>query len=217
MKYIIMCGGNYTHWEIPRQLSVVHGEELVARTIRLLRECGVDDICISTGHPIFEKFGVPILHHDNGFTSVNFKNTGYWVDAFYPANEPVCYIFGDVFFSPDAIKTIVETETDDIEFFGSTDARPYDPRYIKTHVEPFALKVVNNKHLAEAIETTKKWQDEGRFWREPIAWELWTVIKGLPLQTKPDEYDYESYVGINDYTCDVDRPSDIEKLNKMEV
>ena len=54
------------------------------------------------------------------------------------------------------------------------------------------------------------------FWRKPIMWELWTVIKGLPLQTKPDEYDYNSYVAINDDTCDIDRPGDLERLRIME-
>ena len=41
MKYIIMCGGNYTRFETPKQLTEIDGEQLVARTIRLLREAGV--------------------------------------------------------------------------------------------------------------------------------------------------------------------------------
>ena len=46
-KYIIMCGGDYVKWKTPRQLSIVDGEELVARTIRLLKENGINDISIS--------------------------------------------------------------------------------------------------------------------------------------------------------------------------
>ena len=47
MKYIIMCGGDYVKWETPRHLSIICGEEIVARTIRLLRENGIKDIAIS--------------------------------------------------------------------------------------------------------------------------------------------------------------------------
>ena len=51
MFYIIMCGGTYKKWETPRQLTKVCGEPIVARTIRLLREQGVDDIAISSNNP----------------------------------------------------------------------------------------------------------------------------------------------------------------------
>jgi len=212
-KYIIMCGGNYKHWETPRHLSIVMGEELVARTIRLLRENGITDISISTHNPVFEKFGVPILKHDNKFEARYFKiEEGNWFNCFYPTEEPVCYMFGDVFYSNEAIKTIVNTETDDIEFFGSRP--PFADSYIKDHEEPFALKVANQKHLREAIEKTKELDKQGAFWRQPIMWELWTVIKGTPLQVKKGEYPAE-YTVINDYTCDIDWKQDIINLEMI--
>lgn len=212
-KYIIMCGGNYKHWEKPRHLSVVNGEELVERTIRLLKENGITDISISSNNPVFEKFGVPILKHDNLYNCMwHDIEEGEWFNCFYPTNEAVCYIFGDVFYSDEAIKKIVETETDDIEFFGSK--KPFAKNYIKDHEEPFALKVANQKHLHEAIEKTKQLEKEGKFMRKPIMWELWTVIKNIPPQTKPNEYLCE-YCAINDYTCDVDWEEDIEKLERV--
>ena len=213
MKYIIMCGGKYEIWETPRHLSKICDEEIVARTIRLLRENGVEDIAISSDNPIFEKFDIPVLKHDNSYVSHDFGNVeGNWYDAFYPTDEPTCYLFGDVVFSPEAIKTIIETETDDIEFFGSKP--PFADNYFKNHEEPFALKVVNTNHLKEAIEKTKELDKEGKFWRKPLMWELWTVIKDVPLQTKPDEYTAE-YTVINDYTVDVDRKSDIKRLEEI--
>lgn len=212
-KYIIMCGGNYsTYFEKPRQLSVVMGEVLVERTIRLLRENGIKDISISTNYRDFDYIGVPILEHNNSYRTEGMEVKGYWCDAFYPMYEPVCYVFGDVYFSEEAIKKIVETDTDDIEFFGSKP--PFAENYHKNHEEPFALKVVNNKHLKEAIEKTKKWEDEGKFWRKPLMWELWTVIKGTQLQTKAGEYPAD-YVVINDYTSDIDRKGDIRKIELL--
>ena len=112
LRYIIMCGGTYPHWETPRQLSIVHGEPLVARTIRLLRENGISDIAITAQDERFNQFGVPVLHHDNKYIygKDRIEDHSYWVDAFYPSDEPICYLMGDVFFSRNAIETIVGYE-----------------------------------------------------------------------------------------------------------
>ena len=213
MQYVIMCGGDYVKWEKPRQLSKVCGEELVARTIRLLKANGIPDIAISSNHPAFEKFGVPVLKHDNLYIANGFGNVqGDWFNAFYPMDEPACYLFGDVVFSPEAIKRIIETETDDIQLFGSKP--PFAKEYHKNHEEPFALKVVNQKHLKEAIEKTRELDKQHKFWRKPIVWELFTVIKNAPLQVRKNEYTAD-YVGINDYTVDIDFKEDIMKINKI--
>lgn len=207
MKYIIMCGGTYKKWKTPRQLFPINGEPIVARTIRLLRENGVEDIAISSNNPIFEKLGVPVLKHENNMVVTETLNVrGYWVDAFYPTDEPVCYLFGDVVYSPEAIKTITGTETDDIEFFASSP--PFAPEYIKPWAEPFALKVVNTDHLKHAVCITKQYADMGLFYRHPIMWELWQVIQATPL----NHIDYGNYTVINDYTCDVDCAEDIELI-----
>lgn len=204
-----MCGGTYQQWIMPRQMFRINGEPIVARTIRLLRESGVTDIAISSNNAIFEGFGVPVLHHQNTYNAVGYNNfTGYWCEAFYPTNEPACYIFGDVVFTKNAIRTIVETPTDDIEFFAS--APPFSPEYRKPYAEPFALKVTNQEHLHRAIEDLKQYDREGRFNRKPIMWELWQVITGGQL----NHIDFSSYIAINDSTCDIDHPDEIQSLKK---
>lgn len=209
MKYVIMCGGTYQKWERPRQLIEINGEPIVARTIRLLRECGVKDIAISSNNAIFEAFGVPVLRHINSYNARGYDDfTGFWCEAFYPTDEPMTYIFGDVVFTPEAIRTIVDTPTDDIMFFAS--APPFAPEYCKRYAEPFALKVVDQDHLHRAIEECKQYHREGRFNRKPIMWELWQVIKGGPL----NYIDYTSYVAINDATCDIDNPEEYERLRE---
>lgn len=209
MKYIIMCGGNYKVWDTPRQLMEIHGEKIVERTIRLLEEAGVDkgDILISSNNPAFEEYA-PVLYHHNEYEAYGSDNNGKWTDCFYPWSIPVCYIFGDVVFSPEAIKIIVETVTDDIEFFAS--APPFDKRYIKPWAEPFALKVVDQSHLKRAIKHTELFWHQGFYKRKPIMWELWQVIQGYPF----NEIHYDTYVNINDYTCDVDSPEDLIKIEQ---
>lgn len=210
MRYIIMCGGVYRGWEIPKQLTDINGETVVERTIRLLRENNITDIAISSNNPAFEGLGVPVLHHENNYNTWAYnQSTGYWCEAFYPTEEPTCYIFGDVVFTEDAIQTIINTETDDIEFFAS--APPFNRYYPKSSAEPFALKVVNTEHLRKAIIACKLCADYGYFKRKPIMWELWQIIKYTPLNI----IDYTNYTVINDYTSDIDGPGDIEFFRRV--
>ena len=204
MKYIIMCGGSYPGWKEPKQTQVINGEILIKRTIRQLRENGIEDIAISSNDSIFEQFGVPVLHHSNNYVGRAYNDyEGFWCEAFYPTEEPACYMFGDVVFSPDAVKKIVETETDSIEFFAS--APPFSRRFQKKSAEPFALKVVNQQYFRVCIEECKNAANLGYFKRLPIMWELWQIIKRTPLNI----IDYTNYTVINDYTCDIDSPKDI--------
>lgn len=208
MKYIIMCGGEYTTWSRPRQTLLVKGEPIVARTIRLLKENGAEDICISSNDPVFEAFA-PVIYHNNRYKAYKDWSNGCWTDCFYLTGEPVTYIFGDVIFSPNAIRTIAESETDDIELFAS--APPFAPEYVKKWAEPFALKVTDTAHLRKAIRQTEIFQKQRMFKRRPIMWELWQVIKGYPF----NEIHYDSYTHINDYTCDVDSPGDLHRIERM--
>lgn len=205
MKYILMCGGHYKA-ELPRQLwQYGTGISIIERTIMLLKIAGVTDIAISSNDERFEKFGVPVLHHEN-----NFGKGGHWLEAFYPMDEPVCYIFGDVFFSPEAINKIVSAETDSIEFFAS--APPFSREYSKQWAEPFAFKVTDTEFFRSCINQAMEMGEKGVFNREPIAWELWQVIKN----TVPNEIDYTNYSVINDYTTDFDNERELESFKEKK-
>ena len=114
-----MCGGEYKVFKTPKHLSVINGERIVDRTIRLLKENGVKDIYISSNNPIFDSCGVPRLEHKNEYINKGTSNTGYWLDAFYKTNEPTVYIWGDVYFTEKAIETIVKYKTNNNVFFGT--------------------------------------------------------------------------------------------------
>ena len=193
MIYVIMCGCN-PYEAKPKHLNVVKGETLVERTIRLLRENGVEEIYISSANDLFDGFGVPRIEHENNM----YNGNGFWVDGFFDTGVPTSYLFGDVYYSPDAIIKIVNKETDDVEFFASSP--PFAFNYPKTWAEPFAFKVVNQEHFREAIEITKFLASRNNFIRHPIAWELWQIIKQTPI----NYIDYKNYTVINDYTCDID-------------
>ena len=202
-----MCGGYYKAWAIPRQLTKIKNEPIVARTIRLLKEAGISNIYISSHDERFSDFA-PLLKHENNFQGY-VKHGGSWVDAFYPTDEPACYIMGDVVFSPEAINKIVNTNTNDILFFASSP--PFSKLYIKEDAEPFAFKGVNQKRFREAINYVKQNEESGIFRRRPIAWELWQVLNGEDVR----KINYYNYIVINDYTCDIDRVEDISKIESV--
>lgn len=217
MKYIIMCGGRYDVWETPRHLTVINDESLIVRTFNFLIDCGVEyeDIFVSTNNGVIQNYcesiAIQVLWHENNNWTVPRPgvSTGDWCDAFYPTDEPTTYLMGDVVFSPEAIKKIVETETDDIEFFAS--APPFAKNYMKPYAEPFAFKVVNLEHLKKAQEECKALHRKGVFRRPPLAWEFWQVVKGTEL----NKIDYHNYTAINDYTCDIDVPADAPKIERL--
>ncbi len=207
MKYIVMCGGKYDGWETPRQLIEINGEPIIARTVRLLKEAGAEDIYISANDKRFAPYA-PLLEHTNTFQGYVKSGGGTWVEAFYPMEEPACYLMGDVVFSPEAVMQIVNKDTDSIDFFAS--APPFDNRYIKPWAEPFAFKVTDQTTFRNAINAVKELEEAGLFYRRPIAWELWQVIKETPLNVIT-----ENYTVINDYTCDIDKPEDVRKIEQI--
>ena len=211
MKYIIMCGGEYKIFQTPKHLSVINGERLVDRTIRLLKENGVKEIYISSNNPIFDTCGVPRLEHNNTYVNNGKSNTGYWLDAFYKVNEPVCYIWGDVYFTDNAIKTIVNYTTNKNIFFGTSDALN---EYHNNWGEPFAYIVNDYISFYKGIDDVKKLKDEGKCIREPVVWELYRYLHGLDINVQRITTDY---VCIDDGTMDVDSPKELEELkSKLE-
>ena len=209
-KYVIMCGGTYKNWETPRQLSIINNEKLVERTIRLLKENGVNDIVITTNSSAFEGLGVPVIYYDCGFVSNGVKTLkGYWLDAFDfdLLNQPVCFLFGDVYYSDNAIKQIVETPTDSTLFFCSY--QNHSKEYIKEHDEPLGYKVVDYELFKKHINIVKDMKDKGLCCREPIVWELYRSINGLPIN---EHTMTNNYIAINDISCDIDGINDIKKI-----
>ena len=208
MKIIIMCGGVYDDFKTPKQLSVIKGETLLERTIRLLKENGIDEYYISSNNPIFEKYGT-VLYHDNSYKVENGKITGYWVDAYYPTNTPCIYLHGDVYYSESAIKKILTLNPKVNTFIGNEIARNKEHH---NWGEPFGYIVVDQEAFRKGIEKTKQLQDEGKLERGyAISWELYRVLNNLnPNKMYIND---DTYLSIDDETIDVDAPYQIEELN----
>lgn len=209
MKFILMCGGKYKDFETPKQLSIVKGERIVDRTIRLLKENRVKEIYISSNNPLFDSCdAIRIENKENNFTQKEKETIGYWLDAFYPINEEVCYIFGDVYFTKEAIKTIVNYKTDKNILFGTSDALN---KYHNNWGEPFAYIVKDYKTFFKGIKEVKTMYDKGLIKRHPIVWELYRYLHNIDINTQRIVGDY---VCIDDGTIDIDDPKQVIEMNK---
>ena len=209
-KYIILAKSNDKTFDIPRQLVEVNGEPLIARTIRLLKENGVKDIIITANDERFNNLGVEVYNDkENKYDYIN--KTGYWLDAFpfELINEPVCFIWGDVYFSEKAIREIVELESKEDLFFCTYENKT--DKYIKEYDEPLAYKVMNCERFKEHINKVKKMKDEGKCCREPIIWEVYRSIHNQDINTHIMTTDF---IAINDESCDIDSVKDIELLKE---
>lgn len=209
MQVIIMCGGYYDTFNKHKSLSVINGEPLVERTIRLLKQNGIEDYYISSNDDSFKKYG-KVLKHTNTYRYENGIIKGYWVDAYYPTNEPVIYLHGDVYYTEDAIKKILNLNPKVNTMIGNRWA--LNENHDKVG-EPFGWIVVDQKSFREAIDKCKKLQDESKIDRGyAISWELYEVLNGYDINdfiiTK------DTYLAIYDETDDVDYPEQIELLNK---
>ena len=191
MKYIIMCAGSGKRWGnylgIPKHFVEINGEKLIARTTRLLKEYGVDYI-ITTSDERYKEFGETIPQTYNDCEVDRFEDIG---------EEEICYLYGDVYYTEEALKTILETDTDEILFFGS-------------EMEIFGIKIKNKKLFMKHKNKVKKLFLEGKVDR-CIGWEVYKSLNNLPL----NEYAItDRFYLIQDETDDIDCPKNYEDFKK---
>ena len=185
MKYIIMCAGNGTRWNnylgIPKHLIKINGEPLLGRTTRLLKENKVTDYYITGEDERYSQYGTLINQTDKDCDIDRFEES--IVDG------DVCYLYGDVYYTDDAIKKIVEIPTNEILFFGS-------------NFEIFAIKIKNTqlffKHKHRVIELFMNNKIN-----RCIGWEIYRSLNHIPFE---EHIINNEYYKILDGTDDIDFP-----------
>ena len=198
MRYIIMAAGQGKRWNnykgVPKHLIEINGETLLGRTTRLLKENGINDSVItisSVKDERYEKYGTTRKQQLNDCE----------IDRFDPDNSPeICYLYGDVYYSEEAIKTIINTPAKDVLFFGS-------------QVEIFAVKIKDKNLFYDHKKHVKELFLKGKIGRS-IGWEVYRSINKIPFNTHQIT---RRYVVIEDETDDIDYPEDYENFIKRRV
>lgn len=204
-KIIIMAGGDGARWGnflgVPKQLISVEGETLLMRAIRLCLKNGAkwDDIVVLAPRELSKK---DRWHFYNAagmapIVPAPLNSTG--VDKFYNGlplwDQEAIYLYGDVYFTEEAMATIYNTRPDPGSFlaFGRQHGNGR-----KEYGELFAYRSRNKPALTAALEHLRKINAIG-------GWQLYRYRAGKDLHEH--EVD-QHFVEINDMTDDFDSPEE---------
>jgi len=192
MKYIIMADGKGTRWNlhqgIPKHFIKVNGETLLERTVRLLRQYDPSCQVIITSHdPRYEVDGA--LRYEP-------KNNVLEIDRFTAEliENDVCFLYGDTYYSEISAKTIVETDAEDLLFFGNE-------RSI------VAVKVADAAIFSQHVNRVRELFLAGRI-DKCIGWQVYQSFTGLLFGEKTMT---EKYVFLTDDTRDFNSPEDLKR------
>jgi len=196
MKYIIMADGKGTRWQnyndIPKHFIEIGGETLLARTVRLLNEGDeAADVIITSHDPRYE---VP------GARRYEPLNNHLEIDRFTEEliGDDVCFLYGDTYYSQEAMDTILKTETEDMIFFGNE-------RSI------VAIKVKDGALFRNHVDNVRRLFLEGKI-EKCIGWQVYQSFTGLPFGEKKIG---PSYIVLEDGTEDFNSPEDLAKRKEV--
>lgn len=155
MRYVIMANGQGTRWKmfqgVPKHLIEINGETLLQRTTRLVRNIDPDaEAIISSSNPDCVA---------EGATRYEPKCNELEIDRFVP--ELICddmvFLYGDTFYTEDAIQTICDCQTKKLTFFGNDRSivavKVHDANIMRRNFEE-----VRKSYLEGRIDACKGWQ-----------------------------------------------------------
>lgn len=235
IKVLIACSGKESRWGmylgVHKHLIVVDGESLLHRTVRLLKhnlerlEIFNYEINIVSFHkdlfkvsdtklivPNVKNNGELSEYHDSPFLHVS-KHL--WATATQKYNNKTTLIlFGDVYFTDEAINKIVNniTMADDYCFYGYQ-----GNQHKKGEIYGVSFKHIFNNDLWKKILEVKKDYDD-KIIKRFLTWEIYRKLQSIDLKKHEIK---NSFIEIDDITDDFDFPEDYDKwvynrLNKKE-
>lgn len=193
MKYVIMADGKGSRWgyynNIPKHFIVVNGETLLERIIRLIKKYdGLNKIIITSHDPRYEIDGAVRYEPKNNLLEID-RFTEELIE------DNICFLYGDTYYSENAMGKIIDSKTKDILFFG-------------TKEKIIAIKIANADLFKDHVTKIKTMYLNGRI-KNCIGWQVYQSFVNLPFDTKIIG---RNYVLINDETCDFNQPADFENI-----
>ena len=194
MKYIIMADGKGTRWQnyndIPKHFIEIGGETLLGRTVRLLNEGDPGCEVIITSHdPRYEIQGARRYEPLNNVLEID-RFTEELIE------NDVCFLYGDTYYSQQAMDTVLATDTEEMIFFGNE-------RSI------VAIKVRDGELFRSHVNNVRKLFLEGKI-DKCIGWQVYQSFTGLPFGEKKIG---PSYIVLEDGTEDFNSPEDLKRRN----
>ena len=208
-RALILCAGSGERWGEyqgnPKHLIKIEGERLIDRTVRLIKENSPStDIVIVANDDRYKIEGTtlhkPVLNPDN----VGADN---WLSSMPLWNKEgrTYFIFGDIWFSEDAMKRIFDPETKDMWFVYGRENRS---RFTgKEWEEWFCMSFLpkDHDHVQKTLERVRDDFNDGRIGRAG-GWEFYRALK--------IDDPVNHFVIIDDFTEDFDFPVDYDRWIK---
>jgi len=162
-----MADGKGSRWQnynnIPKHFIEINGEKIIERTVRLLTEHGAEEVIITSHDDRYEIKGARRYEPKNNVLEID-RFTEELIE------DNVCFLYGDTYYSDECIKSIFETETDDILFFGNE----------KSVV---AIKVKDGERFRAEVQKVRTQFLEGKT-DKCKGWQVYRSFVGLPLDSK---------------------------------
>lgn len=193
-RYVVMANGKGLRWGnhlgIPKHLIEVHGERLLDRIVRQVSSRDPHaEIVISAKDPRYETPGarrhVPLRDE-------------FEIDRFVPEliTDDVCFLYGDTFYTDEAVDKIVSTPTKSIAFFGN------DAVIV-------AVKSASSDTLAKHLRHLRHLCERGDL-AEAKGWHLYKLHFDQPLRMKPT---LDQLVSVDGWVHDLGTPGDWDSFS----
>lgn len=205
---VVICAGESTRWNnylgVPKHLVNIGGETVLERIVNLIHQFKTDDVKVSIMVKDLgdERYYIPgattleaNLTPDNLDADKFLSSMGQW-----STNDRTIVFYGDVWFSEEAMKTIMEWDDKDWILFGSSYecfAQSFYPKDMAKHLQ--ALLDVRDAHVSKKIDRCG-------------GWEHYRQFNGYDLIEHT--LDNNFYL-IEDMTDDFDFPRDYDEFMKV--
>jgi len=184
MRILIFAAGPIKRgWteSAPKQLALIEGRPLILRT---LDQLGEREAVVVTHNEAIQR-AVPVFFDPPAHR--------WWAETLLSTislwKERTTVLNGDVVFSPEALRAIMDSKSD-IRFYGTKD-------------EAFGVTFVK-RHWEKVIASAKQAVDYNTAVKKCLVWHFYRAFNGLPLDGHTHNPDAYQVAPLDDYTIDID-------------
>ena len=190
-----MADGKGTRWAnymgVPKHLVEINGEPIIGRTVRLLNEM-MDGNCevIITSHDERYEFEGSRRHEP--------LNNNLEIDRFTQEliADNTCFLYGDTYYTEEALREILDTENEDVLFFGNA----------KSIV---AINVRNSAMFEKHVANVRQLFLDGKI-EKCVGWQVYQSITGQDFSQKADMGG--RFVILDSKTTDINTPEEYKVI-----
>lgn len=228
-KAVIVAAGASTRlkslgYPYPKGLIEVAGEPMLARSVRLLRENGIEKIIIVVGykrHYIQDVFGDRCRYIHNPFYNETNNMASLWFARDWVDNEPFIYLHSDLVYDPSILASFLDADYNDAALL--VDLGPTDEEAMKVRLDNG--KFIESKKEIPLEESAGEWVGISGFQRPSI---LFNKIDDLLADRQFKAYDTLAFTEMAEEGSEffivptegknwieIDFPSDLQRAKEL--